>query len=123
MLNYRSGVFYDFEVWLQLHNLPLICMNENSVKEIRAKVGKVVEVDVWDNMCYGKYAKVRVSRPLLKPFERCVVTRMNTGGHKNIIVIRYECLSDFRFACGRVGHILRDCDDITIDKKDPQFGL
>lgn len=40
-----------------------------------------------------------------------------------LIILQYERLPDFRFACGRLAHTIRACDDVNADTKNLQFGV
>lgn len=116
--------FDDFTVWVQLHNLPFLCMHKSVIEEIGSIIGTVREVDMGaDGSCMGKFARVRVSRPLMQPLQRCVNAALKDGGPKNLILLLYERVPDFCYACGRVGHVLRDCWDTTVDKRALEFGV
>ncbi|KAH6800961.1 hypothetical protein C2S52_001425 [Perilla frutescens var. hirtella] len=65
--------FEEFSIWIQIHNLPILCMNQATVRKIGEQVGDVEEVDVGDGgRCLGQFARVRVRRRISKPLQRCV---------------------------------------------------
>lgn len=116
-------VFSKFTTWIQCHNLPLVCMNPIMVRRIAEHVGNVEEIDTGDGgNCLGQYARVRVTRDLNKPLQRCVGIMVGEDSEKHIILIRYERLPDYCSACGRVGHVVRHCDDTKVDKQKNSFG-
>ncbi|KAH6757436.1 hypothetical protein C2S52_023433 [Perilla frutescens var. hirtella] len=81
------------------------------------------EVDVGEGgSCVGQFARVRICRPLSKPLQRCVRVEDVSTGESRIILLLYERLPDFYFACGQVGHVLRHCADDTTDKNNLVFG-
>ncbi|TXG48866.1 hypothetical protein EZV62_024741 [Acer yangbiense] len=73
--------FSKVEFWIQIHNLPLICMTEDIV--IDAK----------------------------EPLIRCLRVDLLGTGKITTMLLRYERLLDFCFKCGRLGHSIRDCKE------------
>lgn len=50
--------------------------------------------------------------------------RIKTVGTEEdvIILLAHEKLPDFCYACGRVGHTFRDCDDVNADRSTHEYG-
>lgn len=123
MQNPRDMAFDDITIWIQLHNLPFACMNPKSVSKIAEQVGKVEEIDVSDGgNCLGQFARVRVTRPISKPLQRCVRIAEDSTKDTSIILILYERLPDFCLNCGCVGHVLRHCKEALVDEDKRAFG-
>ena len=41
----KKQAFTHTSFWVQIHNMPLMCMDKESVQEIWGKIGKVEEVE------------------------------------------------------------------------------
>lgn len=116
--------FEEFSVRAQLYNLPIACMDSDMVRRLGAQLGRVDEVDVSEGgFCLGKFARVRVTRHLDKPLQRYIGLSTGESGESGLVVVIYERLPDFCFACGRVTHVLRDCMDPGADKRKLAFGI
>ncbi|KAL9420044.1 hypothetical protein AB3S75_037757 [Citrus x aurantiifolia] len=66
--------FTHVSFWVQLYNVPIMCMNEEIIKEIGEEIGKVEEVGTNPaGECFGKFIRVRilvdVTKPLIKIIE------------------------------------------------------
>ncbi|KAH6796743.1 hypothetical protein C2S52_021297 [Perilla frutescens var. hirtella] len=83
--------FEDISIWVQVHNLPFICMNPTTIQRIGA--------------------------------QRCIKLEDMALGEERLVILRYEKLPDFCYACGRVGHVLRYCVDIPKDKRQIVYGM
>lgn len=121
--NPSEVVFDDISLWVQCHNIPITCMDPLIVRHIGERLGKVEDVDIDESgKCVGKFARIRVTRPLFLPLLRCASVRPYNSNQSAVILLTYERLLDFCHACGRVGHVLRECSDDKADKVAPIFG-
>lgn len=117
-------IFSEFTTWIQIHNLPIACMNPSVIRQIAEAVGTVEEIDTGDGgNCLGQYARALVTRDVNLPLQRCVSICAGTDNEAQIVLIRYERLPEFCNACGRLGHIVRHCMDPSVDKQKRPFGV
>lgn len=115
--------FEEITLWAQCHNLPVACMNPMVVRKIGEQIGKVEEIDTGEGgHCLGQFARVRITTFLNKPLKRCVNIKVDDEKAPRLVLLRYERLPDFCHACGRVGHVLRHCDDKEVDKEVLGYG-
>lgn len=105
-----SNMLFDKEAfWIQLHNLPLTCMNNEIRHQISDTIGKILECDVDEKgNGWGKVSRVLIELDLQRtiPHGRT----LNVKGVKFWIPIIYEKLSRLCFHCGRIVHGLEGCD-------------
>lgn len=115
--------FDSFSIWVQLHNLPVAYMHPDIVKEIGVQIGIVEDMDIGDGgRCLGKYARVRVLRPIHDPLLRYLSVVLDDDTSENLILLLYEKLPDFCHVCGRIGHLRKDCTDREADQEKTPFG-
>jgi hypothetical protein len=89
--------------WVQVHDMPLICMNRTVGSMIGESLGEVVDVDVaGDGSGWGRCLRIRVRINLQEPLERG--RALHLGGKSYWVNFRYEKLPMFCFHCGRVLH-------------------
>ncbi|TXG73559.1 hypothetical protein EZV62_002138 [Acer yangbiense] len=77
--------FNKTEFWIQIHDIPIMCMNRRTARWLAEQIGVVIEIlaesrECWDN---GYGTEIRKTFRLL----------------------------DFYFTCGKVGHVLKECND------------
>lgn len=68
----QAGTHASF--WVQIHNVPIMCMNDKTIKEIGEEIEKVEEVGTnVVGECFGKFLRLRiqidVTKPLIKVLE------------------------------------------------------
>lgn len=115
--------FDEFSIWIQCHNVPISCMDPIIIRKIGEKLGRVEEVDMGEGgSCMGMYARVRVSRQVDLPLRCCISLNAANNSSCELILLRYERLPDFCYACGCVTHTIRECTDEKADKKNLMFG-
>ncbi|KAL5740754.1 hypothetical protein ACOSQ2_029934 [Xanthoceras sorbifolium] len=113
--------------WIQLHNLPLVCMGKEVGLYLGGKIGKVLEVDTGDGGdCAGKFIRLRVLLEVDKPLKRGLRVALGEGEELTSVLSCYERLPNFCYYCGKIGHMVRECPvkvgglvDISGDKFGP----
>jgi hypothetical protein len=94
--------------WVQVHNMPLLCMNKNVGTKIGNSLGDLADVDVAGNgLGWGSYLRLRVSLDITKPLDRG--RALNFAGKTSWIEFKYEKLPLLCFRCGRIVHGPRGC--------------
>ncbi|TXG64847.1 hypothetical protein EZV62_011841 [Acer yangbiense] len=76
--------FNKAEFWVQIHDIPIMCMNRRTAKWLAEQIGAVVELSADSRECRDEIA---------------------------VVGLKYERLPDFCYMCGRVGHVLKECTD------------
>ncbi|TXG70055.1 hypothetical protein EZV62_004990 [Acer yangbiense] len=103
--------FNRAEFWVQIHDIPIMCMNRRMARWLAEQICVVVEIPSDSRECWGKFIRVKVQIDISKLLKRWL--RLKLGKEDDIVVIRlkYERLSDFCFACGQIGHMVKECLD------------
>lgn len=111
-------VFTHSAFWVQLHNIPVGCMEQETVRMLGETIGTVEEIDAdEEGECIGQYARVRISIDITQPLKKIIYVEQE--GEEDIpIPVVYERLSDFCFCCGRIGHPYKECDKYEGQPKD-----
>lgn len=109
-----NAIPFDTEaIWLQLHNLPMTCIDEFYGERIRESIGKVLNVDIGaDDIGWGCSLRVRVEVNLSKSLSRGRV--INIDCNQSWMPIKYEKLPRVCFSCDIINH-LSSCRSIGGD--------
>ncbi|KAK3437339.1 hypothetical protein EUGRSUZ_C02001 [Eucalyptus grandis] len=96
--------------WVQFLGLPLAMINENMLREVVAKLGKVLEVKMDSkvgSLC--KVGQVRAFLDLLSPLKAGML--VNFEEEQFWIDFKYERLPRICYLCGRIGHYNMSCEN------------
>lgn len=95
--------------WIQVHDMPLLCMNKGVGTKIGESLGELEDVDVaGDGVRWGRCLRLRVNIDLHKPLERG--RALNLGEKAYWVNFKYEKLPLLCFYCGRILHARRGCE-------------
>lgn len=105
--------FPDVVFWIHLHGLPQLGFTDSIDRGTGDRVGEVLEVDtkrrkVW-RVCNKEeeYMRIRVKLKVNESLPRGVF--MSVGGkNRRWVYFQYERLPNF--CCGKLGHMLQECD-------------
>jgi hypothetical protein len=98
--------------WLQVHDMPLICMNREVGYQIGTTLGVVEEAEVIsDKVGWGCCLQIMVNIGLTKPLDRGRALTLN--GKSIWVSFKYEKLAQFCYTCGRIFHALNSCKGRT----------
>ncbi|KAL5783740.1 hypothetical protein ACOSP7_008769 [Xanthoceras sorbifolium] len=102
--------FSHVQFWVQLHNVPLVCMTKEIGWALGNKIGRVMDIDVGaTGDCLGRFLRVRVVIDVTKPLNRFLRVCLLEGDPDTVLLLRYERLAEYCFQCGVVGHVVREC--------------
>ncbi|TXG73753.1 hypothetical protein EZV62_002332 [Acer yangbiense] len=119
--------FNKADFWVQIHDIPILCMNRRTAKWMAEQLGEVVEIPLESKECWGKYMRVKVRLDILKPLKRWLRPKLGKSDEITMVGLRYERLPDFYYTCGRIGHVLQECQDedarkLALESTQTRFG-
>ncbi|KAL5813595.1 hypothetical protein ACOSQ4_024236 [Xanthoceras sorbifolium] len=76
-------------------------------KVINREAFRAILPKIWRTS--HEFLQIRVSLDFSKPLKRCVRMELDGSRKASTILLRYECLPEFYFYCGLLGHAARDC--------------
>lgn len=116
-------------LWVRVYDLPLKLRSEAMAKKLGNILGMFEEMDMKEVNRMGKFLRIRTSLDLTKPLKRG--SKLHFQGKDIWVDYKYERLPNFCFICGRIGHQMRDCEDMAehdqegyseIEEKEQAFG-
>ncbi|KAL5768196.1 hypothetical protein ACOSQ2_014979 [Xanthoceras sorbifolium] len=105
--------FQKAEFWVQVYNVPLLCMTKKVAKLVAESLGEVVESPMELKDCLGKFLRVKVRTDVTIPLKRGLRVWISEFETMVTVLFRYERLPHFYFACGLLGHSFQECSDKT----------
>ncbi|XP_004293574.1 PREDICTED: uncharacterized protein LOC101304253 isoform X1 [Fragaria vesca subsp. vesca] len=123
VLDYTDGTVSPSEMklnhadlWVQVHNLPLLGMNVVLGRRIANYLGKCLEVEEeGDGECWGKYMRLRVRLDVMQPLRRGMKICLE-GCEPIWVDFKYEGIPEFCYHCGIWGHNESECE-VVIGKE------
>ncbi|TXG48338.1 hypothetical protein EZV62_027632 [Acer yangbiense] len=80
-------------------------------KWLTEQIGEVVKIPYESRECWGKYPRVKVRIDISKPQKRWLLLKLTTSDEVIMVVLKYERLPEFCYACGKIGHGMKECLD------------
>ncbi|XP_073016147.1 uncharacterized protein [Primulina eburnea] len=120
----RSINFSEISVWVQCHNLPIAFMHRSILEKIGSQIGNIEEMDGGENETFlGSFVRIRVRINITQPLKKFIRIGKEGDLEDNIILLTYERLPDFCYACGRIGHSYRECEKASVKEGKLEYGI
>ncbi|TXG53061.1 hypothetical protein EZV62_022230 [Acer yangbiense] len=103
--------FDKVKLWIQIHDVPIICMNRRTAKWMAEQIGCVIDLPTETKDCWGKFLKVKVKIDISKPLKRWLRSKLDKSDNIMMVSLKYERLPEFCYVCGRIRHASKDCYD------------
>lgn len=98
-------------------------MNNTILHQIGSQIGEVEAIDLGECGTFmGRFARIRVNVTISDPLKRCITVDVSEGLEVVMVLCVYERLPEFCYACGRIGHQVKECDDTEADKLNLDYG-
>jgi len=95
-------------IWIQIHDMPLACMNRGVGRKIGESIGTVEEVAIAeDDVGWGRSLRIRVAINLYQPLDRGRALLLT--GKSCWVPFKYVKLPTFCYKCGRIFHGPKGC--------------
>jgi hypothetical protein len=95
-------------MWVQIHDMPLGCINRKIGNKIGSSIGAVEDVAIAeDDVGWDRSLWIRVAFNLFQPLERG--RKLNLSGTSCWVSFKYEKLPVFCFRCGCIIHGDKGC--------------
>ncbi|TXG66577.1 hypothetical protein EZV62_007852 [Acer yangbiense] len=104
--------FNKADLWVQIHDLLIMCMNRRTAKWLAEQLGEVVELPTESRECWGKFMRVKVRIDISKALKRWIKLKLGKSEEVTTMNLKYERLPEFCFACGKIGHGIKECQDV-----------
>ncbi|KAL5568428.1 hypothetical protein UlMin_025003 [Ulmus minor] len=115
--NISSLNFNFLELWVQVHNVLLSCMNRDCAEIIGNRIGWFSEVAMGDKgVCWGRFLRIRIVVDISMPLKRLVKLCLKEGSTPDTLLLQFERLPIFCYRCGMLGHQVQEClEEATMD--------
>ncbi|TXG53188.1 hypothetical protein EZV62_022357 [Acer yangbiense] len=120
--------FNKVELWVQIHEVPIMCMNRRMAKWMAEQIGEVIDIPSESKECWGRYLRVNVQIDIHRPLKRWLRLKLDKTDNIVVVGLKYERLPEFCYACGKIGHGIKECLDLearteALSGKTTKFGL
>ncbi|TXG48811.1 hypothetical protein EZV62_024686 [Acer yangbiense] len=109
--------FNKAKFWVQIHDIPIMCMNRRMAKWLAEQIGEVIDIPSESRDCWGKFLRVKVLIDISRPLKRWLQLKLDQSENIIMVNLKYERLSEFCYACGRLGHSISECNDVEAKKE------
>jgi hypothetical protein len=120
---YEEITFQKAVLWFQIHRLPFEWMTTENAISIAKKLGGLVEVDNQDHSKPSRtsFLRIRALIPIEDPLPTGILLQ-HPPKPPAAISYQYECLLEFCYDCGRIGHSPFHCTEVTDPLLEGKYG-
>lgn len=121
-------LFNRASFWVQIHDLPVICMTKEVGWSIGSQLGRVEDIDGGaTGDCLGKFLRIRISLDISVPLEKEIYFVRKRGEEPILLGIAYERMPEYCYYCGCIGHsnlccVEKKTQPESVDDLVPNFG-
>ncbi|TXG52995.1 hypothetical protein EZV62_022164 [Acer yangbiense] len=104
--------FNQADFWIQIHQIPLLCMTKDIGRFLGGMIGEVLDVEGGaSGDCVGKFMRVRVRVNISGSLKRCLRVDILGDKAETVMMLRYKRLPNHYFKCGMINHTTSECLD------------
>ncbi|XP_057793093.1 uncharacterized protein LOC131009698 [Salvia miltiorrhiza] len=105
--------FTSVPFWIRIYDLPMAGRSPEVIKNLGKRLGNFLEFDESSTSGLTRSIRIRVVVDIQKPLRRGLNIIMD--GSTLWLPIKYERLPSFCYGCGKLGHMLKDCEDVITE--------
>lgn len=106
--------------WIRGYNVPIGFRTQKVATMIEGALGEFVEWDGREESWLGLFICIKVMIDISKPLRKGL--QLKLGGKKpRRLRVKYDRLSNFCYACGRMDHVLKECEEPGVEVDDEDY--
>lgn len=111
-------------IWVHFHNLPMVCFTRKLARILGDIIGEFERTDIEEeSRKTEKTLSVKGKMDILQPLARGAMLKIGSKAEESWSRATYEKLPDYCYSCGRIGHVLKDCNEVELGEEDElQYG-
>ena len=112
--------FSHVSFWVQIYDVPIMCMSKEMAAELGKVIGKEDEVETDAvGECFGQFLRFRIFIDIIKSLKKIIELEQEEEDADDVPMrVMYERLSNFYFCCGQIGHQYQECVYYKSQSKD-----
>ncbi|KAJ4822551.1 hypothetical protein Tsubulata_045637 [Turnera subulata] len=109
---FSTTLITNCSFWIKVHDIPYHLRTLPFITEVANRLGSFVSTDEKGVLGWGSFIRVRVVLNVEIPLKKEVISQIGSGPLM-CFPVSYENFPNFYYACGLIGHLVKECEEFS----------